>query len=235
MTGDERPEPPGAEFSAWSESERVHRRRKKENAMGKLIVTEFVTLDGVAQAPGEPEEDRDGGFTHGGWQAPIFEEEAGRVMFEQARSMDALLLGRKTYEIFANYWPTAPEEIPFTSLLNDVPKYVASRTLAGPLGWRGSTLVSEPIADGVASLKDRHDRLHVIGSLNLVQSLLRFGLVDRLNLWQYPVLLGSGKRVFADGTVPTALRLIESVTYPEGTLQLSYETAGTPTYGTIGA
>ncbi len=126
------------------------------------------------------------------------------------------------------------EEIPFTSLLNDVPKYVASRTLAGPLGWRGSTLVSEPIADGVASLKERHDRLHVIGSLNLVQSLLRFGLVDRLNLWQYPVLLGSGKRVFADGTVPTALRLIESVTYPEGTLQLSYETAGTPTYGTIG-
>ena len=232
MTGDERLGP-GAEFSAWSESERVHRRRKKENAMGKLIVTEFVTLDGVAQGPGEPDEDRDGGFTHGGWQAPMFEEEAGRVMFEQARGMDALLLGRKTYEIFANYWPTAPEEIPFTSLLNDVPKYVASRTLAAPLGWRGSTLVSEPIADGVASLKERHDQLHVIGSLNLVQSLLRFGLVDRLNLWQYPVLLGSGKRVFADGTVPTALRLIESITYPEGTLQLSYETAGTPTYGTM--
>ena len=157
MTGDERPEPPGAEFSTWSESERVHRRRKKENAMGKLIVTEFVTLDGVAQGPGEPDEDRDGGFKHGGWQAPMFEEEAGRVMFEQARSMDALLLGRKTYEIFANYWPTAPEEIPFTNLLNDVPKYVASRTLADPLGWRGSTLVSEPIADGVASLKERHD------------------------------------------------------------------------------
>jgi len=211
----------------------VHRRREKENAMGKLIVTEFVTLDGVAQGPGEPDEDRDGGFTHGGWQAPMFEEEAGRVMFEQAGSMDALLLGRKTYEIFANYWPTAPEEIPFTSLLNEVPKYVASRTLAAPLGWRGSTLVSEPIADGVASLKERHDQLHVIGSLNLVQSLLRFGLVDRLNLWQYPVLLGSGKRVFADGTVPTALRLIESITYPEGTLQLSYETAGTPTYGTM--
>jgi dihydrofolate reductase len=201
--------------------------------VGKLIVTEFVTLDGVAQAPGGPDEDRDGGFAHGGWQAPLLDQEAGSVVFERARSMDALLLGRKTYEIFANYWPTAPEEIPFTSLLNGVPKYVASRTLAGPLDWRGSSLVGESIADGVTSLKERHNELHVIGSLNLVQSLLRFGLVDRLNLWQYPLLLGSGKRVFADGTVPTALRLIESVTYPNGTLQLTYDTAGTPTYGTM--
>jgi dihydrofolate reductase len=201
--------------------------------MGTLIVTEFVTLDGVAQAPGGPDEDRDGGFAYGGWQAPLLEPEAGRVVFEHARSMDALLLGRRTYEIFANYWPTAPEEIPFTSLLNGVPKYVASRTLAGPLGWRGSTLIGESIADGVTSLKEHHDELHVIGSLDLVQSLLRFGLVDRLNLWQYPVLLGRGKRVFADGTMPTALRLIESVTYPNGTLQLTYDTAGTPTYGTM--
>jgi len=201
--------------------------------MGKLIVTEFVTLDGVAQAPGQPDEDRDGGFTHGGWQAPLWDEAAGRTIFEQARSMDALLLGRKTYEIFANYWPTAPAEIPFTGLLNDVTKYVASRTLAGPLGWRGSSLVEGSVADGVTALKERHDHLHVIGSLDLVQSLLRLGLVDRLNLWQYPVLLGSGKRVFADGTVPTALRLVESVTYPNGALQLTYDTAGTPTYGTM--
>ena len=201
--------------------------------MGKLIVTEFVTLDGVAQAPGGPDEDRDDGFAHGGWQAPLLDQEAGSVIFEQARSMDALLLGRKTYEIFANYWPTAPEEIPFTSLLNGVPKYVASRTLAGPLDWRGSTVVGESIAEGVTALKERHDEVHVIGSLDLVQSLLRFRLVDRLNLWQYPVLLGSGKQVFADGTVPTALRLIESVTYPSGTLHVTYDTAGTPTYGTM--
>ncbi len=201
--------------------------------MGKLIVTEFVTLDGVAQAPGGPDEDRASGFTHGGWQAPLMDEEAGSVIFEEARSMDALLLGRKTYEIFANYWPTAPEEIPFTSLLNGVPKYVASRTLAGPLDWRGSTVVGESIAEGVTALKERHDEVHVIGSLDLVQSLLRLGLVDRLNLWQYPVLLGSGKRVFADGTVPTALRLVESVTYPSGTLHVTYDTAGTPTYGTM--
>jgi dihydrofolate reductase len=201
--------------------------------MGKLVVTEFVTLDGVAQAPGGPDEDRDGGFAHGGWQAPLLDEEAGSVLFEQARSMDALLLGRKTYEIFANYWPTAPEEIPFTSLLNGVPKYVASRTLTGPLDWRGSTVVGESIADNVTSVKERHDELHVIGSLNLVQSLLRFGLVDRLNLWLYPLLLGSGKHVFADGTVPTALRLTESVTYPNGTLHLAYDTAGAPTYGNL--
>jgi dihydrofolate reductase len=148
--------------------------------------------------------------------------------------MDALLLGRRTYEIFANYWPTAPEEIPFTGLLNDVPKYVASRTFAGPLVWQGSTLVAEALADGVTAIKERHDEVHVIGSLNLVQSLLRFGLVDRLNLWLYPLLLGSGKQVFADGTVPTALRLTDSVTYPIGTLQLVYETAGAPTYGNAG-
>jgi dihydrofolate reductase len=217
----------------WSESELVHRCREEEEAMGKLIVTEFVTLDGVAQAPGGPDEDRDDGFAHGGWQAPLMDEEAGSVMFEQARSMDALLLGRKTYEIFASYWPTAPEEIPFTSLLNGVPKYVASRTLAGPLDWRGSTVVGESIAEGVTALKERHDEVHVIGSLNLVQSLLRFSLVDRLNLWQYPVLLGSGKQVFADGTVPAALRLIESVIYPSGTLHVTYDTAGTPTFGTM--
>ena len=122
--------------------------------MGKLIVTEQVTLDGVAQAPGGPDDDRDGGFPHGGWQAPLMDQEADNI-FEQAKSMDALLLGRRTYELFAGYWPTAPEEIPFTSLLNAVPKYVASRTLAGPLDWQGSTVVGEPIAESVTSLKER--------------------------------------------------------------------------------
>ena len=205
-----------------------------KDIMGKLIVTEFVTLDGVAQAPGGPDEDDGGGFTHGGWQVPLMSQESGNV-FEQAKSMDALLLGRRTYEIFANYWPTAPEEMPFTSLLNRVPKYVVSRTLTGPPDWRGSTVLGESFAEGVRSLKERHDEVHVIGSLNLVQSLLSCGLIDRLELWLYPVLLGSGKQVFAEGTVPTALRLIDSVSYPSGVLQLSYETAGTPTYGHIGS
>ena len=196
--------------------------------MGKLIVTEFLTLDGVAQAPGGPDEDRDSGFTHGGWQAPLMDEESGNALFEQASRMDALLLGRKTYEIFANYWPQAPEENPFAGLLNGVPKYVASRTLAGPLTWEGSTLVTGDFAESITAVKESHDRVHVIGSLDLVQSLLRFGLVDRLNLWLYPLLLGSGKHVFGAGTLPTALRLVDSHTYPHGTQQLTYETAGLP-------
>jgi dihydrofolate reductase len=201
--------------------------------MGKLVVTEFVTLDGVAQAPGGPDEDRDDGFVHGGWQGPLLDEQSGDVMFEQAQRMDALLLGRKTYDIFANYWPNAPEDMPFTNLLNRVPKYVASRTLAEPLGWNGSSVVAGDLGAGVAAVKERHDEVHVIGSLDLVQSLLRVGLVDRLNLWLYPVLLGSGKRVFAEGTVPAALRLTSSETYASGTVHLTYETAGAPTYANM--
>jgi dihydrofolate reductase len=201
--------------------------------VGKLIVTEFVTLDGVAQAPGGPEEDRDGDFAYGGWQAPLVDQGSGRVVLEQASRMDALLLGRRTYDIFSNYWPNAPEDIPFTGLLNGVPKYVASRTLAEPLAWEGSTLITDDLAATITALKKRYDEIHVIGSLDLVQSLLRFGLVDRLNLWLYPLLLGGGKHVFGGGTVPTAMLLIESVTYPSGTIQLTYETAGVPTYGNL--
>jgi dihydrofolate reductase len=206
---------------------------KKEESMGKLIVTEFVTLDGVAQAPGGPDEDRDGGFALGGWQAPLVDQKSGDALFQQAQSMGALLLGRKTYEIFAAYWPMAPEEIPFTGLLNRVPKYVASRTLSHPLSWQGATLLRGDLGESVAAAKERHDEVHVIGSLDLVQSLLRLGLVDLLRLWQYPLLLGTGKRVFAGGTVPTALRLTESVTWPNGTLQLAYEPVGAPTHGNL--
>jgi dihydrofolate reductase len=201
--------------------------------MGKLVVTEFLTLDGVAQAPGRPDEDGDGGFAHGGWQAPLVDQDAAGVVFEEASHMDALLLGRRTYEIFADYWPKAPEEIPFTGLLNRMQKYVASRTLASPLAWPGSTLVAGDLAEGVSALKERHEEIHVIGSLDLVQSLLHLGLVDRLHLWLYPLLLGSGKRVFAGGTVPTALHLDESIAYPSGTLHLIYGTAGVPTYGNL--
>ncbi|MGY4911755.1 dihydrofolate reductase family protein [Micromonospora aurantiaca (nom. illeg.)] len=203
--------------------------------MGKLIVTEFLTLDGVAQAPGEPDEDREGGFNHGGWQMPLLDDKSGAVMFQQASSMDALLLGRKTYDIFAGFWPKAPADIPFTGLLNGVSKYVASRTLTEPLAWANSSLVSGDLAERVTEMKARHDEVHVIGSLDLVQSLLRPGLVDRLNLWVYPVVLGTGKRLFGEGTVPSALRLTESVTHAHGTLQLTYEPAGAPTYGDAAA
>jgi dihydrofolate reductase len=123
--------------------------------------------------------------------------------------------------------------MPFTGLLNGIPKYVASRTLTGALAWHGSELLAGDLAESIIDVKARHDEVHVIGSLDLVQSLLRLGLVDRLNLWQYPLLLGSGKQVFADGTVPTALRLTGLVTYTNGTLQLTYETAGIPTYGDL--
>lgn len=201
--------------------------------MGKLIVTEFATLDGVGQAPGQPEEDGDSSFAYGGWQAPLIDQESGAAMFDQAKDMNALLLGRKTYEIFASYWPTAPEEIPFSGLLNRVPKFVASRTWAGDLAWQGSTLLSGDLAANIDRLKHRYDEVHVIGSLDLVQSLLGLGLVDRFNLWLYPLLLGSGGQVFGDGTLPTALRLTESVTYSNGTLQLTYETAGEPTFGNM--
>lgn len=140
----------------------------------------------------------------------------------------------KTNDIFAGFWPSAPQEIPFTSLLSGVPKYVASRTLAGSLAWQGSTLLADDLAENITALKERYDEVHVIGSLNLVQSLLRLGLVDRINLWVFPLLLGSGKKILAEETVPTALRLAESVTYPSGALHLTYEIAGVPSYGTIG-
>ena len=201
--------------------------------MGKLVVTEFVTLDGVAQAPGGPDEDREGGFAHGGWQAPLLDDVVGDTMFEQASTMDALLLGRKTYDIFAAYWPNASEEIPFTGLLNRVRKYVASRTLADPLAWSGSSVLSGELGAAVATMKQRHDEVHVIGSLDLTQSLLRLDLVDRLDLWVYPLLLGTGKRLFGDGTAPRALRLTDSTTYAGGSVHLTYETAGDPTYGTM--
>jgi dihydrofolate reductase len=110
---------------------------------------------------------------------------------------------------------------------------VGSRTLADPLAWQGSTLITGDVAESITALKDQHEEVHVIGSLNLVQSLLRFGLVDRLNLWLYPLLLGSGRQLFAHGTVPTALRLTESVTYPSGTIHLIYDIAGGPTYGSL--
>ncbi|MBT0773216.1 dihydrofolate reductase family protein [Kineosporia sp. J2-2] len=199
--------------------------------MGRLVVTEFITLDGVAQAPGGPQEDPEGGFTHGGWQAPLLEEDRADAVFEQAKTLDVLLLGRRTYDIFAAYWPQAPAGIPWTSLLNAVPKRVASRTLSGDLGWQNSSLIPGDLATAVGELRQRHEHVHVIGSLGLVQSLLRLDLVDRLHLWQYPVLLGSGKRVFGEGTIPAALHLAEGIVHPGGTVQLTYDRIGVPTYG----
>jgi dihydrofolate reductase len=199
--------------------------------MGKLVVNTFTSLDGVMQAPGMPEEDREGGFDHGGWQVPYFDEESGEVMTETLAAFDAMLLGRKTYEIFAGYWPYAPADDPIAARLNEAPKYVASRTLDS-VGWKNSTLLKDDLAGEVARLKEQHNEIHTSGSGNLVQSLMQQGLVDQYNLWVYPVLLGSGKRLFGDGTVPTALRLIASRTFGNGAVLLSYEPTGKPEYGT---
>jgi dihydrofolate reductase len=204
----------------------------EEDAMGELMVSMFVSLDGVIQGPGAPDEDREGGFEHGGWQAPYFDEESGEVITGHIAGLEALLLGRKTYEIFAAYWPQAAAEDPIAARLNSAPKYVASRTL-DTVEWNNSKLIEGDVADAVARLKREHGQIDVIGSGNLVQTLLRHDLVDRLNVWVYPVLLGSGKRLFADGTVPTALRLVESATFPKGAVLLAYQRTGKPTYGSM--
>ena len=198
--------------------------------MGKLVVNTFTTLDGVMQAPGMPEEDREGGFDQGGWQVPYFDEESGQVMAEGMASFDALLLGRKTYEIFASYWPNAPADDPMAERLNKVPKYVASRTLDN-VTWENSTLLKGDVDYEVPRLKEAYNEIHTSGSGNLVQSLMKRGLVDQYNLWVYPVLLGSGKRLFGDGTMPTALRLVESKTFGNGAVLLSYQPTGKPEYG----
>jgi dihydrofolate reductase len=198
--------------------------------MGRLVVNTFTSLDGVIQAPGMPEEDREGGFDQGGWQVPYFDQESGQVMSEAIATFGALLLGRKTYEIFAGYWPYAPADDPIAARLNEAPKYMASRTLEA-VAWHNSTLLKGDIADEVARLKEAYEEIHTSGSGNLVQSLMKDDLVDQYNVWVYPVLLGSGKRLFAEGTMPTALRLVESRTFGNGAVLLSYQPTGKPEYG----
>jgi dihydrofolate reductase len=202
--------------------------------MGQLVVDMFVTLDGVLQAPGEPDEDRDGGFDHGGWQAPYFDDESGAVIGEHLSRLDALLLGRRTYDIFAAYWPKAPDENPIAPLLNDAPKYVASRTLGqDDVGWAHTTVLEGDLADAVGRVKGAHEEIHVIGSGDLVQSLLAAELVDRINLWLYPIVLGTGKRLFPEGATPAAFRLAGSATFPSGAVLLVYDRAGKPAYGNL--
>ena len=200
--------------------------------MGKLIVHMFLTLDGVYQAPGEPDEDLDDAFQHGGWQAPYLDAESGQLMFDEMASLDALLLGRKTYTIFANYWPNAPDRVPFTGLLNAAQKYVASQTLQDA-EWDPTTIIRR-IPKDIARLKDDHNEVHVSGSGNLVQALLREELVDRLNLWVYPVVLGSGKRLLVGSLATNAWRLVASTPFATGVVHLGYELVGTPVYGDTG-
>jgi dihydrofolate reductase len=202
--------------------------------MGLIHIDLFTTLDGVAQAPGGPDEDPENGFAFGGWQAPLFDEVVGEQVVSGMAGMDALLLGRRTYDIFAAYWPHADGSI--ARLFNRLPKYVASRQTP-TLEWAGSTLLGPDVVAAVRELRDRHANIHVIGSLDFVQTLFAERLFDRLTLWVYPILLGGGKKVFADGVVPTNLRLIEPVVAsPKGAVLQRYALAdGTPGVGDMSA
>jgi dihydrofolate reductase len=192
--------------------------------MGRLHIDLFVTLDGVAQAPGGPEEDESGGFPFGGWQAPLMDDAVGREVGRGLAEMDALLLGRRTYDIFADYWPRQTGEI--AQQLNAVPKYVASRG-SPDLRWAGSTVVGPDLVADVRAARERHESLHVIGSVNLVQTLLTERLFDVLTLWVYPIVLGRGKKVFPDGARASGLTLLEPpVAGSSGAVLLRYAPTG---------
>ena len=193
--------------------------------MRKLIVSAFLTLDGVVQAPGGPGEDDDGGFAHGGWSVNYWDERMGEVMDEAMGAPFDLVLGRRTYDIFAAHWPHASDE-DGAKPLNDATKYVASRSKP-TLEWTRSVLIEGDVAESIAVLK-REDgpELQVHGSGNLIQTLLRHHLIDEYRLWFFPVVLGSGKRLFAEGAAPSGLRLLDSKVSTTGVVMGTYEPAG---------
>jgi dihydrofolate reductase len=193
--------------------------------MRKLIVSTFLSLDGVMQAPGGSREDDEGGFALGGWSMSYWDEKMGQVMGEAMSTPFDLLLGRKTYDIFAAYWPNASEE-EGGKPLNDATKYVASRSNP-TLEWGPSVLLEGDAAGSVAALKAEDGRdLQVHGSGNLIQTLLRHDLVDQFNLWVFPVVIGSGKRLFAEGAIPSGLRLVDNVVSSTGVVIGTYQPAG---------
>ncbi|MER0443416.1 dihydrofolate reductase family protein [Streptomyces sp. Edi4] len=198
--------------------------------MRKVIVCTFLSLDGVMQAPGGPDEDTGSGFEHGGWQKNASDDEVGAAIAGWYEHSDAMLLGRKTYEIFASYWPTADPGNPFTRRMNSTRKYVASRTLAS-VAWENSTLLEGDVTDAVRALKSSEGgNINVVGSGDLAQTLMRHDLVDEYRLTIHPVIIGSGKRLFADGAIPTALEPVSVSTTKGGTLLGVYRPKGAPTY-----
>jgi dihydrofolate reductase len=200
----------------------------------RLTLTTFLTLDGIMQGPGSPEEDPSGGFDQGGWLVPYADEGMGRFVDETFAAADAFLLGRRTYEIFAAFWPQVTDEAnPVATKLNTLPKYVASTTL-DTLGWEGSTLLRGDVAEEVAELKRQPgNELQVHGSGHLAQTLMEHQLIDEYRLLIYPVVLGAGKRLFRDGVTPAALRLTHTRSTDSGIAIHVYEPTGKPTYGSF--
>jgi dihydrofolate reductase len=192
--------------------------------MRRIVVSEFLTLDGVMQAPGDPNEDRSGGFDKGGWQLAYFDDVFGSVMMDAFAATGGMLLGRLTYENFAAHWPKQPADDPLAATMNGMEKYVVSTTLSEPLAWQNSTLISGNVAGEVGKLKEGSGKeIQVIGSGELVQDLIRHDLVDAYRLMIHPLVLGTGKRLFRDGTAPTKLRLVDTKPTTTGVLILTYE------------
>jgi dihydrofolate reductase len=199
-----------------------------------LTLTTFLSLDGVMQSPGGPEEDPSGGFTQGGWLVPYADQDMGTFVSEWFGKAGAFLLGRRTYEIFKSYWPrqTDPND-PVASRLNSLPKYVVSTTLERA-DWEPTSIVSGNVVEEVAKLKQQPGgELQVHGSGALARTLIDNGLVDEYRLWVYPVVLGQGRRLFSDGVTPTALSLVETRTTSTGVAVHVYRPAGKPTYATV--
>jgi dihydrofolate reductase len=202
--------------------------------MRKLVAGTFLTLDGVMQAPGGPSEDRDGGFRHGGWLVPYFDEKLGEIMTRWTTRAGAFLLGRKTYEIFAGSWPKSTDPADEIAVaLNTRPKFVASRTLE-KVDWNNSTLLRGDVAKEVAKLKAQDGgEIQVHGSGGLLQTLLKHDLVDTLRLWQFPVVIGAGKRLFGQGTIPRSFRLVDAEQTTTGAVLHVYERVGDLRYGEV--
>ena len=194
--------------------------------MRKLIVSTFLTLDGVMQAPGGPGEDDSGGFAHGGWSVNYWDDQMGQVMGEATSRPFAMVLGRRTFDIMAAYWPHAPEE-EGGKVFNEATKYVASRGRPDLEAWSNSVLIEGDAAEGLAALKaEDGPELQVHGSANLIQTLLRHNLVDQFRLWVFPLVIGTGKRLFAEGTIPSGLTLVDHKVSTTGVVIGTYEPAG---------
>ena len=194
--------------------------------MSRLIMNVQLSLDGVMQGPGSPEEDTRGGFEHGGWAMPYFDEVMGKAAGEGMGSAAGLVLGRKTYEIFSAYWPKQGDDAPFARFLNTVPKYVASRALQEPLEWNNSHLLKGDVVEAVRKLKEEgQGDLVALGSGDLAQTLMANGLIDLYEIWIDPIVLGTGKRLFRDGVPKTPMELAGSTTSTTGVAMLTYRPA----------